>query len=233
MMLGIPNVRTGMKITSDIRSVRQLSVSLRDARTARGITQAELAEKAGVSRPWINQFEQGKLRNASINRIFTLCRILGVTPSVSYDVPDEMITDTYDPSSQNQIAEKQNRDDTSAEIESSVVDETTAQQSTKKDNMPPFPSYETKGLLSSANWQETLKEISRIIPPTIDSKSISHLVQQWGDAKSLFGESYIRALNNLDLSRIAMAGISASPQEDDPMSGEENREPQHEQNQNA
>ncbi|MEO2385312.1 helix-turn-helix transcriptional regulator, partial [Bifidobacterium longum] len=43
----------------------------------KGLTQADLSERTGLSRPWINQFEQGKIENASIGRILTLCNALG------------------------------------------------------------------------------------------------------------------------------------------------------------
>ncbi|KAB7787388.1 helix-turn-helix transcriptional regulator [Bifidobacterium cebidarum] len=76
-----------MRISSSIRSMRQISTSLRDARIVKGLTQAELAELTGLTRPWINQFEQGKIMNASFSRILLMCRVLEVTFTVSYDVP--------------------------------------------------------------------------------------------------------------------------------------------------
>ncbi|RSX51771.1 transcriptional regulator, XRE family [Bifidobacterium goeldii] len=74
-------------MSSDIQSVRQLAVGLRDARIAAGLTQAELADQTGLSRPWINQFEQGKNTNASVGRILKLCRVLNVSCTISYNVP--------------------------------------------------------------------------------------------------------------------------------------------------
>ncbi|MFR3086846.1 MAG: helix-turn-helix domain-containing protein [Bifidobacterium longum] len=53
----------------------------------KGLTQADLSERTGLSRPWINQFEQGKIENASIGRILTLCNALGITLTVSYGTP--------------------------------------------------------------------------------------------------------------------------------------------------
>ena len=55
----------------------------------KGLTQADLSERTGLSRPWINQFEQGKIENASIGRILTLCNALGITLTVSYGTPEE------------------------------------------------------------------------------------------------------------------------------------------------
>lgn len=76
-----------MGISSNVRSIRQLTVALRDARVTKRITQAELAERTGLTRPWISQFEQGRINNASISRILLLCRELEVNLTVSYGTP--------------------------------------------------------------------------------------------------------------------------------------------------
>ncbi len=43
-----------------IRSVGQLAATVRGRRLDLGLTQAELANRAGVSRDWLNSFEGGK-----------------------------------------------------------------------------------------------------------------------------------------------------------------------------
>jgi len=43
-----------------IRSIRDLAAVLRGRRKDLGLNQAELAERAGVSRKWIYEFEAGK-----------------------------------------------------------------------------------------------------------------------------------------------------------------------------
>lgn len=43
-----------------IRSIRDLAASVRGRRTDLGMSQAELARRAGVSRKWIYEFEAGK-----------------------------------------------------------------------------------------------------------------------------------------------------------------------------
>jgi HTH-type transcriptional regulator/antitoxin HipB len=43
-----------------IESIRQFAATLRGRRIALGLTQAEVAERAGVSRDWVNTFEAGK-----------------------------------------------------------------------------------------------------------------------------------------------------------------------------
>ncbi|WP_223847708.1 helix-turn-helix domain-containing protein [Bifidobacterium callitrichos] len=80
------------RMSSEIQSIRQLTVALRDARVMQKLTQEELAQRTGLTRPWINQFEQGKIANASISRILLLCRELGVTFTVSYNVPEQSPT---------------------------------------------------------------------------------------------------------------------------------------------
>lgn len=77
------------RMSSEIQSIRQLTVALRDARVMQKLTQEELAQRTGLTRPWISQFEQGKIMNASISRILLLCRELGVTFTVSYNVPEQ------------------------------------------------------------------------------------------------------------------------------------------------
>lgn len=43
-----------------IRTSRELGLELRRARSDRGWSQAELAKRAGVSRPWLSEVEGGK-----------------------------------------------------------------------------------------------------------------------------------------------------------------------------
>lgn len=55
-----------------IRTPRDAGALVRDARTRRGMSQAALADRAGVSRQWIVQFERGKARA----EIIVLLRVL-------------------------------------------------------------------------------------------------------------------------------------------------------------
>lgn len=75
-----------MKFSTNPQSVGQVVASLRDARKAQHITQAELAEATGLTRPWISQFEQGKIPNAGLSRILAICHALNVNLTISYDV---------------------------------------------------------------------------------------------------------------------------------------------------
>ena len=43
-----------------INSIRDVAVTVRGRRTDLGLSQAELARRAGVSRKWISEFEAGK-----------------------------------------------------------------------------------------------------------------------------------------------------------------------------
>lgn len=54
---------------------------LRQARTERGLTREELAERAGVSRDIIAKLEQGIRESARINTLSNLATALGITPS--------------------------------------------------------------------------------------------------------------------------------------------------------
>lgn len=73
-------------ITIAINSIRQLSTTLRDARRSSGLTQAELAGMIGVSRPWINQLEQGRIANPGMQRILAICDALHVRITMTYEV---------------------------------------------------------------------------------------------------------------------------------------------------
>ena len=74
-----------MAYTSTIWSKSQLAVAVRDARIARGLTQAELAQRVGVSRPWISRFESGHVENAGVERIMKLFEVLDMRMEVSYE----------------------------------------------------------------------------------------------------------------------------------------------------
>ena len=43
-----------------IRSIREIAAAVRGRRQDLGLSQAELASRAGVSRKWISEFESGK-----------------------------------------------------------------------------------------------------------------------------------------------------------------------------
>jgi y4mF family transcriptional regulator len=46
--------------TTPIRSIRDLAAVVRGRRKDLGLSQAEIAERAGVSRKWVYEFEAGK-----------------------------------------------------------------------------------------------------------------------------------------------------------------------------
>ncbi len=44
----------------EVRSIRDLAVAVRSRRLELGLTQADLARRAGISRKWVYEFEAGK-----------------------------------------------------------------------------------------------------------------------------------------------------------------------------
>lgn len=56
----------------------KLGSAIRDARTARNLTQHQLAEAAGVSRSWLARVESGH-RGAELEQIFRLLNALGLS----------------------------------------------------------------------------------------------------------------------------------------------------------
>jgi y4mF family transcriptional regulator len=67
-----------------IRSIRDLAATVRGRRRDLGLSQAELAARAGVSRKWIYQFEGGK-PTAELRLILRVLDALGLVLDVSYD----------------------------------------------------------------------------------------------------------------------------------------------------
>lgn len=67
-----------------IRSIRDLSAVVRGRRRDLGLSQAELAARAGVSRKWIYQFEAGK-PTAELRLILRVLDALGLVLDVTYD----------------------------------------------------------------------------------------------------------------------------------------------------
>ena len=60
-----------------VRSARTLGVLLRDQRRRRGLTQAELAARAEVSRQWLSGLERGR-EGAELGRVLRTLACAGV-----------------------------------------------------------------------------------------------------------------------------------------------------------
>lgn len=66
-----------------IRSIRDLAALVRGRRKDLGLSQAELADRAGVSRKWIYQFEAGK-PTAELRLILRVLDVLGLVLDATY-----------------------------------------------------------------------------------------------------------------------------------------------------
>ncbi len=73
----------GMEATDDDGSLilAALGAAIRDHRTAAGLTQAKLAELAGIGRPHLNHIEGGR-KSPTVVVLVHLARGLGVDPGV-------------------------------------------------------------------------------------------------------------------------------------------------------
>lgn len=60
-----------------VRSVRDLGAAIKGARQRRGLTQAELAARAGVSRQWVISVERGK-STAEVGAVLRTFAALGL-----------------------------------------------------------------------------------------------------------------------------------------------------------
>lgn len=78
--------------TVRVRTLGELTVAVRDARRAAGMTQADLAKATGLTRPWISQFEHGRAPRASLDRILAMLRALEIETTLTYAVPTRAVT---------------------------------------------------------------------------------------------------------------------------------------------
>jgi y4mF family transcriptional regulator len=67
-----------------VHSIRDLAAAVRGRRRDLGLSQAELASRAGVSRKWIYQFEAGK-PTAELRLVLKVLDALGLVLDVTYD----------------------------------------------------------------------------------------------------------------------------------------------------
>jgi len=69
-----------------VDSPRDLGLYLRDERRRAGLTQAQIAERAGVSRRWLLDFENGKA-TAEFGLVIKVTRALGLLLEVNPEPP--------------------------------------------------------------------------------------------------------------------------------------------------
>lgn len=74
-----------------IRTAAELGAFIRERRTKLGMDQIALAEKAGTSRKWLVEVEQGKPR-AEIGLILRTLKTLGVSIDIAADVTHKTST---------------------------------------------------------------------------------------------------------------------------------------------
>ncbi len=70
--------------TYTIRSAADLGRTVGELRRDRGLTQAEVAEANGLSRPWLAQLEAGR-SSAILEHLLRLLRRMGATVTVTWD----------------------------------------------------------------------------------------------------------------------------------------------------
>ena len=68
--------------TEQLRSSRAFGAAVKAARTQQGLTQAEVAQRAGVGRPWLSELESGK-RTAELGRALSVVDALGLAVSLT------------------------------------------------------------------------------------------------------------------------------------------------------
>lgn len=71
------------------RSLPQLGAAIRQLRTARGLSQGELARRAGVSRQWVITVEQGRTSGMEIGLLMRVLDALDASLTVRDDLVAE------------------------------------------------------------------------------------------------------------------------------------------------
>ena len=72
-----------------VRSARALGMLLRDQRRQRGLTQAQLARRAGVSRQWLSGLERGR-EGAELGRVLRTLASAGIVLRFEERPPDDL-----------------------------------------------------------------------------------------------------------------------------------------------
>lgn len=146
-----------MAYTSTIWSKSQLAVAVRDARIARGLTQAELAQRVGVSRPWISRFESGHVENAGFERIMKLFEVLDMRMEVSYETNKSAIPSQGDDSA--------SVDNAGSAVAMRRVDRAETSRFAVSGGLP-LPSAGVESLMKvpgigNAQWEEMRKRVNQ------------------------------------------------------------------------
>lgn len=71
-----------------IGTISQLAGAIKGRRTELGMTQADVAASAGVSRPWVGQLEAGKA-SAELGLTLRVLDVLGLAITVEATGPDQ------------------------------------------------------------------------------------------------------------------------------------------------
>ncbi|PPF54678.1 hypothetical protein C5B94_06970 [Clavibacter michiganensis] len=73
----------------DIRKYSDLGETLKHVRSARGLTQSDVAEQLGFERFYVRELETGSTPPLFVTRLFRLLRLLRIRVTVTYDVDGE------------------------------------------------------------------------------------------------------------------------------------------------
>ncbi len=79
-----------MNVTKRLRRPADVAQVIASARRAAGLTQAELAASARVSRRWLSLFENGKTPGAELSRVLAVLVVLEVDVVATFSVMDEV-----------------------------------------------------------------------------------------------------------------------------------------------
>ena len=78
-----------------IRTPKDLGNAVRRARRDRGLSQAQLAARAGVGRPWLSELETGK-RTVELGRVLAVLAALELTVTLTAETTGDTRVDLDD-----------------------------------------------------------------------------------------------------------------------------------------
>jgi len=78
-----------MPVLHNARSIPRLATTVATLRLERGLTQARLAEQAGVSRQWLNALENGRTQGLEVGRLMRVLDVLDASLMIRDEADDD------------------------------------------------------------------------------------------------------------------------------------------------
>lgn len=70
------------KVLDHVEKLQEIGKAVKTARYSTGKSMKDLAKEAGISFVWLNNLENGLLQNASIEKLYQVCKPLNLTINI-------------------------------------------------------------------------------------------------------------------------------------------------------